>query len=56
MSKVPRDETQLLRDPVSTTDIVLLVLQSVVPLSGPAAPTTRRALPAGRSPLFGSKG
>ena len=37
MSKAPSDETQLLRDPVSTASIALSVLQSVVPLSGPGS-------------------
>ena len=56
-SPVLRDETQLLRDPVSTTDIVLFVLQSVVPLSGPGSgvPTTaasHSALKGSRLPAF----
>jgi hypothetical protein len=57
MSKVTRDETQLLRDPVRTADIVLFVLQSVVPLSGPGSgvPATaacHSALDGSRLPAF----
>ena len=37
MSKAPRVETQLLREPVGTTVKAPKVLQSVVPLSGPGS-------------------
>src|SRR5262245_9730799 len=37
MSKAPRAETQLLREPVGATVRVLKVLQSVVPSSGPGS-------------------
>ena len=37
MSKAPRDDTQLARDPVRATANVLAVLQSVEPLSGPGS-------------------
>src|SRR5262249_59505056 len=37
MSKAPRDDTQLARDPVRATASVLAVLQSVEPLSGPGS-------------------
>jgi hypothetical protein len=42
MSKAPRAETQLLREPVRVAANALFVLQSVVPLSGPGSgvPTT----------------
>src|SRR5215468_2486737 len=37
MSKAPKADTQLLREPVLTTVPAELVLQSVVPLSGPGS-------------------
>src|SRR5262249_42086809 len=37
MSKAPRADLQLLREPVSTAASTLFVLQSVVPLSGPGS-------------------
>src|SRR5262245_57266596 len=37
MSKAPRANTQLLRDPVLTAVLALFVLQSVMPLSGPGS-------------------
>ena len=57
MSNAPRDETQPLRDPVATGENVLLVLQSVVPLSGPGSgvPATaacHSALDGSRLPAF----
>src|SRR5262245_28718920 len=55
MSNAPRAETHLARDPVRATPSSLLVLQSVVPLSGPAsgvpfAPTCHSALVGSRLP------
>src|SRR5512143_2196867 len=57
MSKAPRAETQLLREPVGATVKRLKVLQSVVPLSGPGsgvpfAPTCHSALLGRRLPAL----
>src|SRR5262245_5720098 len=59
MSKAPRAETQLLRAPVGVTNVGVrpALLQSVVPLSGPAsgvpfAPTCHSALVGSRLPAL----
>src|SRR5215813_3028688 len=57
ISKAPRDEMQLRRDPVSAAAPVLAVLQSVVPLSGPgsgvsATATCHSAFDGSRLPEF----
>jgi|SRR5438046_10344671 len=57
MSKAPRADTQLLREPVRDTEPVAALLQSVVPLSGPGsgvpfAPTCHSALVGSRLPAL----